>query len=107
MNNLHWKWINLKVLELKVILDVEQNKSETEGIPKREEIPIKGKNDFKTFSSRRYMPPIIKVIDKSLTNCDIALMMMMMMMMMMIIIIIIIIILLLSLHKKKVLLRYF
>ena len=51
--NLYWKWINLTELELKVILDVIPNKLVKEGIPKREGIPIKGKNDFKTFSSRR------------------------------------------------------
>ena len=32
-----------------MILDFVQNKSAKEGIPKRKEIPIKGKDDFKTI----------------------------------------------------------
>ena len=41
--NLYWKWINLKELELKVILDVALNKWAKEGISKKEEIPLKRK----------------------------------------------------------------
>ena len=45
--------INLKELELKVILNVVRNKLSKEGTPKTEKVPIKGKNNFITFSRRR------------------------------------------------------
>ena len=51
--NLYWKWVNLKEIELKAILDVVPNRWAKEGIPKRKEIPVKGKNDFRTCNSRK------------------------------------------------------